>query len=854
MPLPREARGPSPRELYESLVVDDRFEIVAFAGEGGMGTVYRALDRATGSPVALKVMTSSGHSDHVERFAREARVLAALEHPGIVRYVAHGVLSDGASYLAMDWLVGEDLAVRIGREDVTVGEALRLARATSAALALAHARGVTHRDVKPSNLFLVDGDAAKLKVLDFGIARTPEQAAKLTATGIAIGTMGYMAPEQARGERDVDGRADVFSLGCVLFECVTGQAPFVGPNPIAVLTRVLMHEPPRVEAVRPGLPLALGDLVARMLAKDPALRPTMAGVGEAIDAITPSDVLLRERPHAPRATKGLSGQEQRVLCLLLVALGAETDATMSAGESDAERALVKDVAARFEASCTFAGSSTAMVLVNGGGAGEQVSLGARCGLALSLALPHARIVLATGRAQTSGGFPVGPVIDAAVALLQATSSRAAGVWTDQASASLLEPSFELEDIAGAPRVVRHHEKPRSARLVVGRVTPFFGREKELALLESTLAECADERCARAVLMTALPGMGKSRLRDEFVRNAIDGQQARVLTARGEQVRAGSTLSVARQLLRAAASVTEGDPLGEQQARVGARVRSVMRGEDGARAAEILAEALGPGAPGEGSPLLRAARVEPRIMMEWMRRLMPAWLAAEARAERALLVIIDDAQWADTASLQYMVATLREAEDAPLMVLGLARPEVHETTAGVWNGASAQEVSLGPLSKRSAERLARAVLGEGADVETVARVVARAAGNVFFLEELLRRVASNGTGELPDTVLAVLDARLQKLSPGVRCVLRAASVFGERFWDRGVLAVLGAGATEAEVTTWLAELERHEMVALATESRFAGHQEYRFRHALMKEAAYATLTAGDRETGHRLAGA
>ena len=206
-------------------VVGRRFQLETLAGRGGMGSVWRALDHTTGTAVAVKLLRGD---DHVDRFLREALVLADLSHPHVVRYVQHGVTDDGDPFLAMEWLDGIDLARKLAQGPLEIAEALQLARTAAEALAAAHARGVVHRDIKPGNLFLPAGDVARLKVLDFGIARLQLASHAMTRTGMTLGTPGYMAPEQARGERDVDARADVFALGCVLFECLTGARRSAG--------------------------------------------------------------------------------------------------------------------------------------------------------------------------------------------------------------------------------------------------------------------------------------------------------------------------------------------------------------------------------------------------------------------------------------------------------------------------------------------------------------------------------------------------------------------------------------------------------------------------------------------------
>lgn len=253
-------------------VITERFEVEREVGTGGMGTVFRALDRETGASVALKVLQKQLHSE-TERFLLEARVLAQLQHPAIVRYIAHGVTSEGAPFIAMEWLEGEDLWARLQQRVFTVEETVLLARRLAEALASAHAQGIVHRDIKPSNIFLEHGEVARVKLLDFGVARILDLQRQLTMTGTFLGTPAYTAPEQARGERHVGPEADVFSLGCVLFECLTGRGPFDADNVMAVLTRLLMEQPARLRDHRRDIPEAVATLVERMIIKDPKKRP-----------------------------------------------------------------------------------------------------------------------------------------------------------------------------------------------------------------------------------------------------------------------------------------------------------------------------------------------------------------------------------------------------------------------------------------------------------------------------------------------------------------------------------------------------------------------------------------------------
>jgi serine/threonine protein kinase len=268
-------------------VLGDRFELNRLAGQGAMGEIFQAVDRSTGDLVAVKVLHALA-STASARFEREATVMASFRHSGIVRHVAHGSMPAGEPYLVMEWLEGEDLAARLARRRLTVVETLAFGACVGEGLGAMHARGFVHRDVKPANMFLVGGDVAQAKVIDLGLAWSGELT-RLTDAGGLVGTLSYIAPEQARGDASIDARADVFSLGCVLFECLTGATVFRAEGMMGLLTKILHEEAPRLRDRCPEAPPALDALVARMLAKDPDQRPpngqAVAATLEAIGAV-----------------------------------------------------------------------------------------------------------------------------------------------------------------------------------------------------------------------------------------------------------------------------------------------------------------------------------------------------------------------------------------------------------------------------------------------------------------------------------------------------------------------------------------------------------------------------------------
>lgn len=256
--------------------LDQRFELVREAGVGGMGTIYLATDLHSDKPVAVKVMKSFSVAA-AQRFKKEATALARLEHPGIVGYVAHGETAEGEAYLAMEWLEGESLGGRLEAGALGIDQTVRLGWQVADALAFAHERGVVHRDLKPSNLFFHRAaDQETVKILDFGIARLADSETDITRTGELLGTPGYLAPEQARGSKDLGPRADLFSLGCVLYRCVTGERAFGGEDVLSVLAKLILYQPPTPRSLRPDLPRSLDALIMQLLEKAPEARPESA--------------------------------------------------------------------------------------------------------------------------------------------------------------------------------------------------------------------------------------------------------------------------------------------------------------------------------------------------------------------------------------------------------------------------------------------------------------------------------------------------------------------------------------------------------------------------------------------------
>ena len=264
--------------------IAERYVLEEVVGQGGMSTVYKAHDSLLERYVALKVLHQQYNEDDdfVERFKREARSVAQLQHPNIVTVIDRGE-EDGRQYIVFEFIDGEnlkELVVRKGRLDVR--DALEIAHEIAEGLAFAHENGLIHRDVKPQNV-LLNGDG-RAKVTDFGIARSLDVEHGVTQTGTILGTSNYLAPEQATGQ-PVDAHTDVYSLGIVLYEMITGELPFPGENFVAIAMMHIQQPSPNVLDVRGDVPLRVASMIDRALEKDPEHRfPTMGAFAAEIEA------------------------------------------------------------------------------------------------------------------------------------------------------------------------------------------------------------------------------------------------------------------------------------------------------------------------------------------------------------------------------------------------------------------------------------------------------------------------------------------------------------------------------------------------------------------------------------------
>jgi eukaryotic-like serine/threonine-protein kinase len=248
-----------------------RYQIGARVHAGSMSCVYRAEDRESAQVVALK-RPAKDDPGSLARFLGEARIHHGLNHPAIVRQLGHGGTSFADAHIAMEWLDGQTLEECLASGPLGLLDAVTMARRVAEALSLVHSEHVVHRDIKPANLILCDGLPERTKLIDFGIARRESARGLREHASFAGGSWAYMSPEQAMGSAELGARADVYALGCVLFEAISGSPAFPNDRAQAVLAKVWRPAPNLAEHCE-GLPKSLATLVSRMLATDPSQRP-----------------------------------------------------------------------------------------------------------------------------------------------------------------------------------------------------------------------------------------------------------------------------------------------------------------------------------------------------------------------------------------------------------------------------------------------------------------------------------------------------------------------------------------------------------------------------------------------------
>lgn len=569
-------------------------------------------------------------------------------------------------------------------------------------------------------------------------------------------------------------------------------------------------------------------------------RHVPADVPADIPADVPADRV--ENPVQAPAPSVLTEAERRVTCLLFV------DAAHIAGiDPAAFQALVESHGSHLQ---RLADGTRIITIAQTRSPSDQAARAARLALKLRAQYPEVAQVLVTGRlaGRGHGTAPLGPVLDSAVRALRETSPGV--VQIDSLTASLLDTRFFLQRTETGARL--RSERPREVtRTLLGKAIRLVGRERELKALTEVLRDSIQHGRARAMVLTGGPGIGKSRLHQEFVRGVADQPMA-TLVAHADAASAGSAFAVLTPALRRMAGIVDGEPEEAQRAKLRDLAERGARLDERATLSAYIGELARVAMPDSTCESLASARRDPMFMGQLMSRAWVTWLKNQC-AERPLLIAIDDLQWADLPSMQYLWRGLLALEHRPLLVVAFARPEVRTDIAGHWPGVAVTELAIEPLPHDAGRSMCRQALGGRAPSEAIEMAVEMAGGNALYLEELIRTIALKQPRQTSENLLGMLQERLDGLGQEAKRVLRAASIYGTVFWQGGIESLLGNTGV-FNVSEWLDDLALSETILRRPVSRMPGDIEFEFRSGLTRDGAYAMLVEEDRALGHRLAGA
>lgn len=861
--------------------VPAHYEVIELFASGGMGEVWKGRDRRLDRVVALKFLTPDLSEEEAarKRFLAEAQAAAALDHPNICTIYEIGEARDGRLFIAMPLYGGGSLRERIAKGPLELEEALDIAIQAARGLAAAHERGIVHRDIKPANILLTED--GPVKIVDFGLAKTAE--VTLTRPGEVLGTAAYMSPEQTEG-KPLDRRADLWSLGVVLYEMLTGHRPFEGDTAQAVASAIRSADVVPPSAVRARVPAALDGVVKQLLNKNVAERyASAAALLRDLEAVRAGETDSDWRRRVAERQKPLAREGERRHATVLVAQAAvydalaehlspteleiATTALQTTIETVVQRhggvvnedagdqfvclfgipATHEDDAARATRAAVELGSWTPDL------AGRDVGIALRLGIASGALVAHPR-------APSEGGFKVtGEPVRAALSL--AAHAAPGEVLVAPETRRLIAPFYETDPRQplslgeGSPALAPYRvvaESGFQTRLEAAEqvgLSPFVGREEELASLERRLGQ-AQAGEGQFVTVVGEAGSGKSRLLHEFQRR-IDSSVVSVVRGRCQSYARGGPYDPFLRALR--------DALQVDGLEVGPDAGDVFR----ARIREIAVE-LDPFLPvylqllsSAGVVVQSPEQLEGAGFGAAAREALSAFFTLGATPGRPTVLLLEDWHWADVAS-QGVLEQMSEIVSAySLLIVVTYRP----VYAVQWSASSPHTpLQLRPLNRADTSRMARSLLGaDELGGELAPLLHERAGGNPFFLEELCHAIREAGTIRLeagraslttdpqglnlPQTIQGAIRARLDRLDSGASEVLRVASVIGPEFALVVLERCVGSGVHLDESLDLLKSLGLIQQFSVFPETV------YRFKHVLTQEVTYDTILQHQRRVLH-----
>jgi class 3 adenylate cyclase/DNA-binding CsgD family transcriptional regulator/tetratricopeptide (TPR) repeat protein len=865
------------------------YRLVALLGHGGFAEVYLGQHVRLELQAAIKVLHTHLTDQEAEHFQQEAQTIAKLTHPSIVRIFDFDV-QEGAPFLVMDYAPNGSLRRRYPKGSVVpFAQIVSSVKQVAAALQYAHDQKFIHRDVKPENMLV--GRRQEVLLSDFGLAELAHSSASLS-TQEATGTLPYMAPEQIEGHPRP--ASDQYALGIVVYEWLCGSRPFGGSATEVMVQQLTMPPPPLYEKVA-TIPPGIEQVVLRALAKEPkdrfasvadfaaaleqasqpALSPAAATDYDTV-AVAPGEMSVPRTKESTEPPSTVGELERRLVTVLFCDLVGFTPLAERLDPEDVREIQEMYFGRMSQATRQFGGSienyaGDAVLALFGVPVAHEddATRAVRCGLSMQAAIQEVsaevgnrwgvelalRVGVNTGEV-VSGTWDIGGRKD------HAASGDA--VNTAARLQAMAEPGEVLvgqETMWLARKTIRFGERrevtlkgkagavPAYAALELKEQTvewgchlPLVGRANELTLLSSIQAKVAQERHPHLVTLLGEPGIGKSRLVAEF--EASLPNEALVLHGRCLSYGEGRSYWALAEVVREAAGITLNDDMEMAMRKLGelvARVLSQTGAEwDPREITSHLALLSGLDIESDRSVPLADQRTLHISVCRFLETLA---------GSQPLCLLFEDLHWADEALLDLIEFIAARVREVPLLLLTQARPELLEKRPA-WGRSlrNFTSLTLEPLDDQHGRQLALLLCQErGLPADVAEQVAHGAAGNPLFAEEMVATMAERGeiTG-IPSAIKALIAARLDRLPPLERRAIQLAAVIGKVFWEGGLRALGAAG----NLIDHLEALEQKELLRSHYRSQMRGDREYAFKHDLIRDVAYETLSRADRRLLHR----
>ena len=862
---------------------------------GGMGVVYKARDARLDRTIALKFLLPHLRLDDAaeRRFVVEAKAAASLDHPNICTIHEIGETDDGQLFIAMPLYDGESLGAKLDRGPLGVSEAVEYTVQICTGLGKAHERGIVHRDIKPANILVTEDGL--VKILDFGIAKLAD--VNLTATGGVIGTVAYMSPEQTSGLR-VDNRADIWSVGVLLYEMLSGELPFKGSTLTAMMHAVLNKEPVPLCTLSPDTPVALQHITHRALTKDPEDRyQTIGDLAEALAVLDQSmqnaagSVIPTTRDTRPSATARLLPEgEHRHVTIVVSYVGGYNQMverlTPKQVDQVAERIeqLAEEIVKRHGGVVNrCSGEEIVAVFGIPTTHEDDVVRAARATAELHSQVRSMELSAEFGldeRVELQSGIDVGSVVAQAhptgdqryrivgdplqKAGRVAAEAEAGEILVSGECQRLLAPFFETEEgepirLKGGMQTIPHRllrESRTQSRLEAAHeidLTAYTGRETELATLRDKLDHAVGGGC-QFVSIIGDAGLGKSRLLYEF-RSTIDTGSVTVLQGRCQSYGSNIAYLPFLRMLRESLGLPDDDPRPDQLQTSLQQLQDIDPGLE--EFFPLYLHLL--------SITTTAFAVPKHMKGEDLRLAIMEALSAiliSQTSKQPLVLLLEDWHWVDDASADVLKQLVAMAPSYPMLAVVTYRPDYSASFGTISNYTA---IHLTPLELSSSLVIVESVLEVDAVPHDLGSLLhERTGGNPFFLEEISHTLLEDGTVkiedrrvvltgdldnlQLPDTVQGVIRSRLDRMDPQAREVLSYASVIGREF-DRDILQRI-----RADDPRLLQSLETLKGLGVIQQTRILPDVSFRFKHALTQEVTYESLLHHQRRDLHGRVGA